>query len=208
MMTGRFMTIEPNFPSSGAPTLNIRAVNLLNSLRTKQYSKVWTKTTDSKIAQDLDSLRDDETGKKRIPATILTDSNSAGKEPALDYVAEENQFDIDFLMTRARQRGYVLVYDQGAKGAKPTLYFGPSQNAATAGRAVTFQLDWGKSLLDFKPTLTTHNQIKSITVMGWNRRTKKPITAKSTVTDSEVPDEPRHPAPDHRMQSSRADRGA
>jgi len=184
MLTGRFTTIEPNFPSGGPPTLNVRGLNLLNSLRTKQYTTVWDNKKDSEIAQNLDSLTDSETGKKRVPANIIIDPKSLHNETKLDYVAQENQFDIDFLLTRARQRGYVLVYDQGKKGSKPTLYFGPSQNAASAGRAVTFQLDWGKSLIDFKPTLTTHNQIKSVTVMGWNRRTKKPIVAKSTVTDS------------------------
>jgi phage protein D len=38
--------------------------------------------------------------------------------------------------------------------------------------------------LDFKPTLATHNQIKSVTVCGWNRRSKKQISAKSLVTDA------------------------
>ncbi len=183
MMNGRFTTLEPNFPAGGAPTINVRGLNLLNALRSKQYTTVWAGKKDSEIAQNLDSLRDPDTGKKRVPATIMIDKPSIDKEPKLDYVAEENQYDIDFLLTRARQRGYVLVYNEGVKGAKPTLYFGPSQNAETAGRAVTFQLDWGKSLLDFKPTLVTHNQIKSVTVSGWNRRTKKPISAKATLAD-------------------------
>ena len=33
---------------------------------------------------------------------------------------------------------------------------------------------------DFKPTLTTANQIRSVTVRGWDRRTKQPI--KETVS--------------------------
>ncbi len=183
MMTGRFQTLEPNFPASDAPTLIVRGVNLLDTLRAKQYTTVWTDKKDSEIAQNLDSLRDSETGKKRVPASIVVDQNALAKEPKLDYVAEENQYDIDFLLTRARQRGYVLVYNEGTNGAKPSLYFGPSQNSAVTARAVTFQLDWGKSLMDFKPSLTTHNQIKSVTVSGWNRHSKKTISAKSTVTD-------------------------
>jgi len=184
MMTGRFITMEPTFAMSGASTLSVRGLNVLNSLRTKQYTYSWTNKRDSEIAQSLDNLIDPATGKKRVPARIIVREHPEQSEPLLEYVSEENQYDIDFLLTRARVRGYVLVYNESKKGTQPTLYFGPSKDAASAARAVTFQLDWGKSLLEFKPSLTTHNQIKSVTVRGWNRQTKKAISAKSTVTDA------------------------
>jgi phage protein D len=37
--------------------------------------------------------------------------------------------------------------------------------------------------MDFKPTLTTANQIKSVTVHGWNRSTKQPITGRASLDD-------------------------
>ena len=40
------------------------------------------------------------------------------------------------------------------------LYFGPSDAEQPGMREVTFELKWGISLIDFKPTLTTANQIK------------------------------------------------
>jgi uncharacterized protein len=46
---------------------------------------------------------------------------------------------------------------------------------------VTFELKWGLSLIDFKPTLTTANQIKSVTVNGWDRKTKQPIRGTASV---------------------------
>ena len=48
---------------------------------------------------------------------------------------------------------------------------------------MTFELKWGISLMDFKPTLTTANQIKSVTVHGWNRSTKQPITGRASLDD-------------------------
>ena len=53
------------------------------------------------------------------------------------------------------------------------LYFGPSDADHPGLRPVTFELKWGTSLIDFKPTLTTANQVKSVTVNGWNRATKQ-----------------------------------
>jgi phage protein D len=53
-------------------------------------------------------------------------------------------------------------------------------------RQVTFQLEWGKSLLEFKPTLTTANQIKSVTVNGWDRKTKQPIKETVSIDDPKL----------------------
>jgi len=39
--------------------------------------------------------------------------------------------------------------------------------------------------MEFRPTLTTANQIKSVTVRGWNRDTKSAIEEKASITDSE-----------------------
>ena len=46
---------------------------------------------------------------------------------------------------------------------------------------MTYELKWGLSLIDFKPTLTTANQVKSVTVNGWDRKTKQPIRGTAAV---------------------------
>jgi len=182
MTVGNFTTLEPNFPSSGGPTLSVRGLNVLHQLRRKQYTYSWTGQTDSEIAENIATLTDKTTGQKRFPIPIVTDDNAQSQEPTIDYIAQDNQYDIDFLFQRARVRGYVVVVQQS--DTSPTgreLYFGPSQNSGS--RDVTFQLEWGKSLVEFHPTLTTANQVKSVTVHGWNRNTKKPIAETATLND-------------------------
>lgn len=185
MLTGNFTTMEPNFPNSGGPTLNVRGLNVLHQLRRKQYTYSWEDKRDSDIALDISRLRDQ--GKKRFPIPVEINSTARNEEPLIDYVAEKNQYDIDFLLARARERGYVLFIqeaDPQVRGSRRRLYFGPSQEDAIPGlRDVTFELAWGKSLVDFKPTLTTANQIKSVTVNGWNRRTRRPISETVTLDD-------------------------
>ena len=187
MLTGNFTTMEPNFPNSGAPTLSVRGLNILHQLRRKQYVYAWETKRDSEIAKNLETLRDRETGKKRFPLPIEIDPTALSKEPEIEYVAEQNQYDIDFLLARARQRGYVIFIqeaDPKVRGSERRLYFGPSQEGRIPGlRDVTFKLEWGKSLIDFKPTLTTANQVRSVTVNGWNRRTGKPIQKTITLDD-------------------------
>src|SRR5205807_7888664 len=45
---------------------------------------------------------------------------------------------------------------------------------------------WGRALLEFKPTLTTANQVRSVTVRGWDRAAKKPIEEKVDLEDPEL----------------------
>ena len=105
-------------------------------------------------------------------------------------MAQKSQYDIDFLFARSRERGYVIFIqeaDPEVPGSKKRLYFGPSQGGKVPGlRDVTFELEWGKSLVDFKPTLTTANQIKSVTVNGWDRKTKQPIKETATLDDPKL----------------------
>ena len=185
MMVGTFTTVEPNFPSSGPPVLQVRLLNRLHRLRSKKYDGQWSSAqisnlTDSFIAEDISNLRDPDTKQKRFPIPIVTDANAKSKEPTLVYVVQKNQYDIDFLWSRARVNGYD-VRIEGEQGSEQ-LMFGPSG----APDRPTYQLDWGRSLIDFKPTLTTANQFKSVTVRGWDRATQKPIEEKIDFTDPDV----------------------
>lgn len=189
MLTGNFTTIEPNFPSSGGPTLTVRGLNVLHELRRKQYTCAWPDMTESEIAKNLETLTDrDSGGKKRFPLPVEIDANVLGSEDKIPYVAESNQYDIDFLLSRARRIGYVVfIKEEVKKGdvvVQPRrLYFGPSDANHPGLRDVTFKLEWGVSLIDFKPTLTTANQIKSVTVNGWNRAKKQPIIGRASLDD-------------------------
>jgi phage protein D len=186
MLTGNFTTMEPNFTSGGAPTLTVRGLNVLHQLRRKQHSDPWLNKKDSEIAEDLGKLRDRDNGRVRFPLPIVVDENARdNEEKPIDFVSQWQQYDIDFLFTRARQRGYVVyVQEEDRRSGRPRqLYFGPSDATVPGQRQVTFRLEWGKSLIDFKPTLTTANQVRSVTVNGWDRVNRRPISETVTLDD-------------------------
>ena len=192
MLTGTVTTMEPNFQSNGAPTLTVRGLNVLHELRRKPYSYAWEKKKDSEIAEALAQMTDDETHNKRFPLPVETDPAAKGKEPQLPYIAQQNQTDIDFLFSRARERGYVMFILEKETQKNGTvrprrLYFGPSHGGkGVVLRDVIYELEWGRSLLELKPTLTTANQVRSVTVRGWDRATKKPIEEKVDLDDPEL----------------------
>jgi phage protein D len=194
LVRGTFTTLEPNFPSSGAPTLAVRGVNALHKLRRKQYSTTWADKRDSEIAKDIGQLTDSKLGKnqKRFPMPIVISDEAKGQEQSTPYVAQVNQYDIDFLFVRAKRLGYVVCIREGDPKAKDSdrrkthLYFGPSDGRTPGAREPLYKLRWGASLIEFKPTLTTANQIKSVTVKGWDRVKKKEISEKVSLDDKEL----------------------
>ncbi|MFC5741349.1 phage late control D family protein [Dyella tabacisoli] len=193
MLKGSFTTLEPSF-NAGAPTLNVRGLNALHQLRRKQYSTTWNDKRDSEIARNIATLTDSTMGSnaKRFPMPLVIDSNAMGREEAIPYVAQSNQYDIDFLLARALRLGYVVYIREGDPNASDPdqqqqhVYFGPSDGRGPGTRDVTFRLRWGASLTEFKPTLTTARQVRSVTVNGWDSSRKKAITVKASLGDRDL----------------------
>lgn len=186
MMKGIFTTLTPNFPSSGGPTLTVGALNLLHRFRGEKHTTVFEQKKPSEIAAGFTLTN---------PAThtqlqVVNDSNALSREATLPYVMQDAQYDLTFLMSLARRNGYVLLLqeeltdDLGNVVRPAQLYFGPSNSSGL--RQATVEVGWGKSLMEFKPTLTTANQIKSVTVQGWNRDTKSVIKGVANITDAAI----------------------
>jgi Bacteriophage probable baseplate hub protein len=163
MMTGEITSLRPNFPSSGQPTLVVSALNVLHRFRGKQRTRAYLNLTDSQVAQQIAGL---------LHVDIHTQPLNERPYP---YLIQDNQYDIIFLTERARRIGYELWVEEPATG-KPVLHFEPSENL----KRITYRLSWGKSMVEFQPTLTTARQVSRVTVRAWDRRQKKVITGTAT----------------------------
>lgn len=192
MTTGYITTLEADFPEAGAPKLTVHGLNVLERFRCKQYTWAWPPngvgtTTDSAIALDLAREPDPKTGRPGLGSGIQVHINdtAAKAEKPLDYVMMNNQYPIVFLMERARRNGYDVFVGRdpqtdSGEAPKEFIYFGPSDRVADR----TYKLERGKSLVSFKPTISTARQVKKVTVLGWDRRAKKPINASATLADA------------------------
>ena len=179
MLRATFTTMEPNFPENGPPVLTVRGLNVLHRLRKKKFSYAWTNQKPSAIARSFNNLRDGSQPRLTRPWTVVTDQQAEGAEFPIDYVAQADQFDVDFLLQLAHGQGYVIE----AREEVQELYFGPSQRARGT---VNYRLEWGKGLTSFRPTLSTANQWKSVTVRGWDRQTQKHIRQTVDLNDSQL----------------------
>ena len=170
MLAGLITTIAPDFPSSGPPVLTVTGLNVLHKLRRRPHTKVWFTKKDSDVAEEIGRARPS-TRNPGLGIEVRTDSTAKRDEPRLDVIGMHNQHDIAFLLERARVRGYSLTLEHEEDGRAAYLSFAPPAES----RADAYRLTWGRTLLQFKPTLTSGNQLESVTVRGWNRRNGRPI---------------------------------
>ena len=186
MTTADVTTLQPSFPSAGPSTLSVRALNVLHRLRDKQRSPApWKNKKESEIAKSIKSLTDSATQRK---VQVRVSDAALSAEQPIDYVAQENQYDIDFLLMRARLAGYVVFVgeDNTSGSTQEFLYFGPSGDKQAAQKDVTYELEWGISLNEFNPTLTVANQVKSVEIRSRDWQTNKIIKAQVTVGDPSI----------------------
>jgi uncharacterized protein len=162
MLTGEITSLRAAFPAAGASTLSISGLNVLHRFRTKQESFSYLNKTDSEIAVDIGN---------RLGIDI--DAARRTDEPRLPFLIQDNQYDIVFLMERAHRIGYELIVDEpgDSAGSRPKVKFAPS----TSIRRPTYQLTYGKSLIEFQPELTTAQQVAKVTVRGWDALNKRKI---------------------------------
>jgi phage protein D len=180
MLRGEITSLQPNFPASGAPTLQVSGQNELHAFRKRHHTHTWFDKRDSEIAEEMrGSGEGDQPG---LDVDIRTDAAAKAREPSEPFVFMDNQYDILFLLQRARRRGYTVFLEVDGVTGQKYLSFGPTQNL----RDITYTLEWGKSLIDFRPRLSTPNQVRSVTVRGWNRRRKEPIVRTATWGDSGI----------------------
>lgn len=179
--TVTFTSLEPNFPSSGPPVLQVRGLNVLRYLRKEHHTYAWTGKKPSEIARELGTLTDGK--EKRLPCKIDIDLEALKREEPIRYIAQDNQYDIDFLLSLARRVGYDLLEVKRTKTEPEHLLFAPSKLAV---RPLDYRLTWGETLIDFKPRLTTARQFNKVTVRGWDRRRKQPIKVTVDLQDREV----------------------
>lgn len=183
MLAGLITSLSPTFPAGGEPTLRVSGRNALMKMVTQQETHTYpAQLRDSDIAEQVGQRGNLTLGNMRIPLEI--NQEAKGREaPHPEPVLQNNQYDILFLIQLAHQNGYDVVLKQRSNNGQPEqfLYFGPS----TEEPPVTYLLEWGKSLVDFSPTLTTARQVNELTVRGWDSQRREPIA--ETVSRSDLP---------------------
>ena len=171
VVSGVVTSLSPNFPQSGSPVLTVGGQDRMRTMAQRQPGKsdrkVYKNVTDGQIAEEIASRWN-----------MKTDIDRSG--PVHPVVWQKNQNDAAFLMERAKRIDFEFYI--ALDGGEETLYFRPRKDGRDAGPITVYSFEWGRNLISFQPRLSTTGQVASVTVRGWDRKTKKPIvyTARST----------------------------
>jgi phage protein D len=179
MMRGQIATLSPRFPEAGPPTLQVNVLDGMLRLRDakpaegeeKRYEKVF----DWQIAE-------------RIAERNGLKSNLTKEGPQHELVVQKNQSDASFLMERAKRIDFDAFILTDPDSGDDTLHFVRPTDGRDDQPIRVYELVWGQSLIEFSPVITLSRQVASVTVRGWDPRTKEPITG--TATDKDLPSAP------------------
>lgn len=160
LIKGEVTTLEPEFSENEAPTLKVQGYDSLHRFRRGLKTKSYVQLKDSDIARQIAS---------GLGLSVQVDDTGVTHE----YLLQDNQTDIDFLMGRARRIRYELAIENGV------LHFRKAAN----DRDKVVSLEYGFTLRSFYPRLNTASQVSEVLVQGWDPKTKKAITGRARSGD-------------------------
>jgi len=166
MVQGLITTLAPHFPESGPPTLSVSGEDRMVKLKERKpkdgEQKKWVNQADWQIVQDI--------------------ANRNGLVPKVqqqgevhDIVIQKNQDDAAFLMERAKRIDFDCFIGVDPDSGQDALYFQSPTDARDGRKVRMYVFEWGKSLINFTPTLTLNRQVGKVTVKGWDPTTKSII---------------------------------
>lgn len=158
LFDGEIVELEPDFDPA-TPRLIVRAFDRLHRLARGRHVRSFVNVSDADVIRQLAREARLET---RLDETRQVHS----------YLLQANESNLDFLRARAAALGY-LLYVEGE-----TLHCVKPEPLKQA-----LQLQWGASLLEFHPRLTTIGQVSGVTVRGWDPVERRELFGEARVGD-------------------------
>lgn len=169
MVTGQISSMTPQFPDSGPPTLTVGGLDGLFKLRDRKPARdeitKYQKITDIEIAKAI---------AERNNLKIKTVESPADNVEHPEVI-QKNQDDASFLMERAKRIDYDVFIVTDPDTDQSTLHFVPPTDGRDSNSIKVYQFRWGQNLISFSPTINLSRQVGSVTVRGWDDRTKQAI---------------------------------
>lgn len=162
---GEIVSLEPEFPTSGSPTVIVRAYDKLHRLRRGKKQRTFL---NQKVSDVVSSLINEE--------GLTPDVEDTGSQH--EWLVQNNQSNIDYIHELGRAHGYeVALVENGAK-----LRFKKPQHSG--GTAVTIK--WGEELKAFYPRASLNNVVTQVVVRCWDMKNKEAVIEQSAALSSSM----------------------
>jgi phage protein D len=161
LIKGEITGLEAEYDTARGRTI-LRGYDLSHRLHRGRHTETYKNVTDSDIARKVAN---------RASLTIGQIDSTSG---TFDHVSQANQSDWDFLKSRAREIGYELTMDDGKFSFRqPIQASGAPQPGDYQNHSDPLQLVFGDDLIEFRPRITSAEQVSTINVRGWDPERKQ-----------------------------------
>ena len=179
LIDGEVTTLEAEYDGHGSRAV-IRGYDHSHRLHRGRRTQTYQNVKDSDIARTVAQ-------RAGLQAGAIDDSRTTH-----EHVSQLNLSDWDFLKARASEIGFEVAVTEGKLHfRKPT----PSADAPAEGNLQSssrLQLVFGQDLLEFRPRLSSAEQVKETTVRGWDQKSKVAVvgSAPADTTSAKLPTTP------------------
>lgn len=180
LIKGEVTGFEAEYDATRLRTV-LRGYDLSHRLHRGRQTQTYKNVTDSDIARQVAQRASLQVG--QVDSTSVT----------FDHVSQANQSDWDFLKARAREIGFEMGMEDGK------FYFRQPVHASGAPQAGDYQnhtdplqLVFGDDLLEFRPRVTSAEQVSTVKVRGWDPVQKQAVigSAQAGTVAAGIQDQP------------------
>jgi uncharacterized protein involved in type VI secretion and phage assembly len=163
LIKGEVTGFEAEYDATRLRTI-LRGYDLSHRLHRGRQTHTYKNVTDSDIARQVAQRASLQVG--QVDSTSVT----------FDHVSQANQSDWDFLKARAREIGFEMGMEDGKfYFRKPIQASGAPQTGDYQNHTDTLQLVFGDDLLEFRPRVTSAEQVSTVKVRGWDPVQKQAV---------------------------------
>src|ERR1700736_2809202 len=180
LIMGEVTGFEAEYDATRLHTI-LRGYDLSHRLHRGRQTQTYKNVTDSDIARQVAQRAGLQVG--QIDSTSVT----------YDHVSQPNQSDWDFLKSRAREIGYEMGMEDGKfYFRKPIQSSGAPSKGDYQSHTDPLQLVFGDDLIEFRPRVTSAEQVSTIKVRGWDPVQKQVVigSASAATVAAGIKDKP------------------
>src|SRR2546421_1064101 len=168
LIDGEVTSLEADYDASLSLSI-IRGYDKSHRLHRGRRTETYKNVTDSDIVRTVVN---------RAGLQIKQIDSTSG---TFDHVSQANQSDWEFIKARARETNYEMGMDEGKfYYRQPVQASGGPQTGTFRNHNDPLQLVFGEDLIEFRPRVTSAEQVGTVKVRGWDPAQKQAVIGSST----------------------------
>ena len=166
LVKGEITTITGDYDESGQ-RMHIRGYDASHRLHRGRHTRTFANVTDSDIC-------------RRVAQEAGLEIGSIDQSDTThEHVSQANQSDWDFLKARAKAIGFLLKVEEGKLNFQKPTDSASAPDEGTLLEVVQFKLVFGQDLLEYRPRLSSAEQVSQVEVRGWDRENKRELVGQA-----------------------------